>query len=38
MNLVWAGPGRVDREEIPAVREEIASLMRDVDTVGKLVE
>jgi succinate dehydrogenase / fumarate reductase flavoprotein subunit len=38
VNLVWAGPGRVDREEIPAVSDEIAALMRDVDTVGKLVE
>ncbi|MEV6237021.1 FAD-dependent oxidoreductase [Lentzea sp. NPDC051838] len=38
VNLVWAGPGWVDREEIPAVPQEIAALMRDVDTVGKLVE
>ncbi|MDX3662181.1 FAD-binding protein [Streptomyces sp. ID05-26A] len=38
VNLVWSGPGRVEREEIPAVPEEIASLMRDVDTAGKLVE
>ncbi|MFJ8959154.1 L-aspartate oxidase [Lentzea sp. NPDC102401] len=38
VNLVWAGPGQVDREEIPAVPEEITSLMRDVDTAGKLVE
>ena len=38
VNLVWAGPGRVDREEIPAVPDEITSLMRDVDTAGKLVE
>ncbi|KJK46100.1 succinate dehydrogenase, partial [Lentzea aerocolonigenes] len=38
VNLVWAGPGWVDREEIPAVPDEIAALMRDVDTAGKLVE
>lgn len=38
VNLVWSGPGRVDREEIPAVPAEITALMRDVDTTGKLVE
>lgn len=38
VNLVWAGPGQVEREEIPAVPDEIAALMRDVDTAGKLVE
>ncbi|GHH54034.1 L-aspartate oxidase [Lentzea cavernae] len=38
VNLVWSGPGQVEREEIPAVPAEIAALMRDVDTAGKLVE
>ncbi|MDX8031916.1 FAD-dependent oxidoreductase [Lentzea sp. BCCO 10_0856] len=38
VNLVWSGPGWIDREEIPAVPDEIASLMREVDTAGKLVE
>jgi succinate dehydrogenase / fumarate reductase flavoprotein subunit len=38
VNLVWAGPGRIEREEIPPVPDEIASLMRDVSTAGKLVE
>ncbi|MGW6934533.1 L-aspartate oxidase [Lentzea sp. NPDC054927] len=38
VNLVWASPGWIDREEIPAVPDEIASLMREVDTAGKLVE
>ncbi|MFS8097842.1 FAD-dependent oxidoreductase [Lentzea alba] len=38
VNLVWSGPGWIDREEIPPVPDEIASLMRDVDTAGKLVE
>jgi FAD binding domain len=37
-NLVWAGPGRVDREAIPAVPAEISSLMREVSTTGKLME
>ncbi|HEX8866482.1 MAG TPA: FAD-dependent oxidoreductase [Lentzea sp.] len=38
VNLVWAGPGQVEREQIPAVPDEIAVLMQDVDTAGKLVE
>ncbi|MFD8491759.1 L-aspartate oxidase [Amycolatopsis sp. NPDC059657] len=38
VNLVWAGPGRVEREEIPVVPSEIAGLMREVSTEGKLVE
>ncbi|MFJ5984673.1 L-aspartate oxidase [Lentzea sp. NPDC092896] len=38
VNLVWAGPGQVEREEIPPVPAEITALMRDVDTAGKLVE
>ncbi|WP_394621352.1 L-aspartate oxidase [Lentzea sp. JNUCC 0626] len=38
VNLVWAGPGQVEREEIPPVPQEIAALMREVDTAGKLVE
>ncbi|SDP02748.1 L-aspartate oxidase [Lentzea jiangxiensis] len=38
VNLVWSGPGRVEREEIPPVPAEITALMRDVDTAGKLVE
>ncbi|ROO86643.1 succinate dehydrogenase / fumarate reductase flavoprotein subunit [Actinocorallia herbida] len=39
VNLVWAGPGKIEREELPPVPEEIASLMREVDTSGhKLVE
>jgi succinate dehydrogenase / fumarate reductase flavoprotein subunit len=38
VNLVWAGPGRISREEIPPVPSGIAALMRDVSTVGKLVE
>ncbi|ANZ34725.1 succinate dehydrogenase [Lentzea guizhouensis] len=38
VNLVWSGPGVVEREQIPAVPDEIAALMREVDTEGKLVE
>ncbi|WP_439656135.1 L-aspartate oxidase [Lentzea sp. HUAS TT2] len=38
VNLVWAGPGQVEREAIPVVPDEIAALMREVDTAGKLVE
>lgn len=38
VNLVWSGPGRIEREEIPPIPGEIAALMRDVATEGKLVE
>lgn len=37
INFVWS-PGRLEREEIPPIPEEIALLMQDVSTVGKLVE
>jgi len=38
VNLVWSGPGRVEREPIPAVPSEIAKLMVEVSTIGKLLE
>jgi succinate dehydrogenase / fumarate reductase flavoprotein subunit len=38
VNLVWSGRGRVEREELPPVPEENTSLVREVSTVGKLVE
>lgn len=38
VNLVWSGPGRVEREAIPPVPEEIAVSMRHVSAEGKLVE
>jgi succinate dehydrogenase / fumarate reductase, flavoprotein subunit len=38
VNLVWSGPGRIEREAIPPIPDEIAALMRDVSTEGKLVE
>jgi succinate dehydrogenase / fumarate reductase flavoprotein subunit len=37
-NLVWSGPGRIEREAIPAIPHDIAARMREVSTVGKLVE
>src|SRR4051794_30865809 len=38
VNLVRSGPGRVAREELPPIPGDIASLMREVSTAGKLVE
>jgi succinate dehydrogenase / fumarate reductase flavoprotein subunit len=38
VNLVWSGPGRIEREAIPPIPDEIAALMRDVPTTGKLLE
>ncbi|MBK1789052.1 L-aspartate oxidase [Prauserella cavernicola] len=38
VNLVWAGPGRIEREELPPVPDEITALMREVSSEGKLVE
>jgi succinate dehydrogenase / fumarate reductase flavoprotein subunit len=38
INFVWSSPGRIKRESIPPIPEEIAALMRDVSTAGKLVE
>ncbi len=38
VNLVWSGPGRIEREPIPPIPDEIAALMQDVSTAGKLVE
>lgn len=38
VNLVWSPTEGVTRESIPAVPEEISSLMEDVSTTGKLVE
>ncbi|MEV0826909.1 L-aspartate oxidase [Nonomuraea rubra] len=38
VNLVWSGPGAVEREPIPPVPAAIAALMREVSTAGKLVE
>lgn len=38
VNLVWSGPGRLEREAVPPVPAEITGLMREVSTEGKLVE
>ncbi|GAA2118197.1 L-aspartate oxidase [Actinomadura napierensis] len=38
VNLVWSGPGKVEREEIPPIPAPIAALMRHVSSDGKLVE
>jgi succinate dehydrogenase / fumarate reductase, flavoprotein subunit len=38
VNLVWSGPGSVEREPIPPIPVEIAGLMREVSTGGKLVK
>jgi succinate dehydrogenase / fumarate reductase flavoprotein subunit len=38
VNLIWSGPGQITREPLAPVPDEIATLMRDVSTEGKLVE
>jgi len=38
VNLVWSPSAGIAHEEIPPVPAEIATLLREVDTAGKLVE
>ena len=38
VNFVWSGPGRLAPEPISPIPAEIAALMRDVSSVGTLVE
>ena len=38
VNLVWSGPGRIEREPVPAIPVEIADLMVEVSSVGKYAE
>jgi succinate dehydrogenase / fumarate reductase, flavoprotein subunit len=38
VNLVWSEPGHIEREPIPPIPVEIAAPMREVSSVGKLVE
>jgi len=38
VNLVWSPSTGVTREAIPPIPAEIAALMREVSTAGKLVE
>jgi succinate dehydrogenase / fumarate reductase flavoprotein subunit len=38
VNLVWSPTAGVVHEDIPAIPEEIANLITEVSSVGKLVE
>ncbi|EXG82101.1 L-aspartate oxidase [Cryptosporangium arvum] len=38
VNMVWSGPGEIDQEPIAETPVEIAALIREVSTTGKLVE
>jgi succinate dehydrogenase / fumarate reductase, flavoprotein subunit len=38
VNLVWSGPGRIERETITGIPQDISARMREVSTHGKLVE
>ena len=38
VNMVWSGPGHIEREPVPPVPDEIAGLIREVSSAGKLVE
>ncbi|TWF79534.1 succinate dehydrogenase / fumarate reductase flavoprotein subunit [Pseudonocardia hierapolitana] len=38
VNLVWSGPGQVVREPVAETPVEIAALIREVSSIGKLVE
>jgi succinate dehydrogenase / fumarate reductase flavoprotein subunit len=38
VNLVWSGPGRLEREAIAAIPDDVAALMHRVATEGKLLE
>lgn len=38
VNLVWSADGTVTREPVPPVPDDIAALIHDVSTEGKLVE
>lgn len=38
VNLVWSGPGRIERESIGAIPQDISARMREVSSHGKLVE
>jgi len=38
VNLVWSGPGRIEREDIPPIPADIAALMEEVAVAGKLLE
>ena len=38
VNLVWSGPGRIEREAISGIPLDISARMREVSSHGKLVE
>jgi succinate dehydrogenase / fumarate reductase flavoprotein subunit len=38
VNLVWSGPGRIQREPIATIPDDISVLMRHVSSAGKLLE
>jgi succinate dehydrogenase / fumarate reductase flavoprotein subunit len=38
VNLVWSGPGRIEREKIHGIPADISTRMREVSAAGKLVE
>jgi succinate dehydrogenase / fumarate reductase flavoprotein subunit len=38
VNLVWSGPGQIERQPIPGIPTDIAARMREVSSHGKLVE
>ncbi len=38
VNLVWSGPGQVEREPVPLIPADIADRMVEVSSAGKLVE
>lgn len=38
VNLVWSPTTGITRESVPAVPDEISSLMEEISTVGKLAE
>ena len=38
VNLVWSGPGRIEREAIAGIPQDISTRMREVSAHGKLVE
>lgn len=38
VNLVWSGPGRIEREAIAGIPQDISTRMREVSANGKLVE
>ena len=38
VNLVWSGPGQLEREAVPPIPAEISELMTEVSSDGKLVE